>query len=341
MENDILISIIIPMYNSEKYIKETINSVLSQTYSNIELIVVDDGSTDNSGKLVKRIIKNDPRAKYYYQKNSGAPSARNKGFNVSTGKYIIYFDADDKMSRTALENLMIKSSGQPYDLIIGNFVLVDENNNVSIKKTQTAHLKSIKNYSKKNKIYYSVWLNSLPGNKLYRKEFILNNKLKYSNIKIGQDLNFFLKTLACNPEINIIEEIVLNYRIRTGSISNTYTESILDIIPALEEVDNIGYNFYLNNPEIMETLKYNHFSMQLFKVPRIKNKKMRIEIYKKLISKISKLDIERMNYQFVTVNRKKIAFAINQKKIFTSQILFLLLKVRGILLQYQLFRKKG
>ncbi|MDO4752892.1 MAG: glycosyltransferase family A protein [Candidatus Saccharibacteria bacterium] len=100
-----LISIIIPVYNSEKYFSDCIESVLAQTYSNIEIIIVDDGSTDGTLKLCKQYAKKNKNIKLYRQKNSGAGVARLFGVKKSTGAYIIFLDSDDYLERTAIETI--------------------------------------------------------------------------------------------------------------------------------------------------------------------------------------------------------------------------------------------
>jgi len=101
-----LVSILIPLYNAEKYFSETMESLLAQTYKNIEIIIVNDGSTDKSLQIAKNYENSYKHIKVYTQKNSGAPTARNKAFKMSNGKYIQYFDADDLMSYNKIENQM-------------------------------------------------------------------------------------------------------------------------------------------------------------------------------------------------------------------------------------------
>ncbi|PCJ25697.1 MAG: hypothetical protein COA97_07400 [Flavobacteriales bacterium] len=101
-----MISIIIPVYNAEKYISETINSVFSQTYRNWELIIIDDGSADNSANIIKQFCKDNDKVRYYYQENSGVSVARNNGMNKAKGKYIALLDADDVWEK---DNLRLKN----------------------------------------------------------------------------------------------------------------------------------------------------------------------------------------------------------------------------------------
>lgn len=100
------VSIIIPIYNTEKYLKACLDSVLSQTYENLEIILIDDGSTDNSGKIIDDYAKKDHRIKVIHQKNRGQSAARNEGLKKATGNYISFIDADDKITPNFIEKLL-------------------------------------------------------------------------------------------------------------------------------------------------------------------------------------------------------------------------------------------
>ena len=123
-----LVSVVIPVYNSAPYIKETINSVLRQTYSNIEIIVVDDGSTDNSIDIIKGI--KDERIRIYIQENQGPAAARNKGMELSLGAYIAFNDADDTWLENKLELQLIKIHENLAFTCISDVCMVDENGKV-------------------------------------------------------------------------------------------------------------------------------------------------------------------------------------------------------------------
>src|SRR5690554_1034075 len=109
-----IVSILMPLYNAEKWLSETIESVLAQVYTNWELIIVDDGSMDNSYELAKSFAKRDNRIKVYKQKNKGACAARNKAFELSKGEYIQYLDADDLLSKNKIE-LQLKALEKAND----------------------------------------------------------------------------------------------------------------------------------------------------------------------------------------------------------------------------------
>ena len=100
------VSIIIPIYNTEKYLPKCLDSVLNQTYHNLEIILVDDGSSDNSGKIADESTKKDKRITVLHQKNQGQSSARNNGVKKSTGDYISFIDSDDTISKTFIDSLL-------------------------------------------------------------------------------------------------------------------------------------------------------------------------------------------------------------------------------------------
>ena len=94
------VSIVVPIYNTEKYLKKCLDSIINQTYENLEIILVDDGSTDNSGKIIDDYAKKDSRIKAIHQKNAGQSTARNNGIKKATGKYISFIDGDDEIKPT-------------------------------------------------------------------------------------------------------------------------------------------------------------------------------------------------------------------------------------------------
>ena len=129
MQDNPLVSIIIPVYNVELYVKESIESVLKQTYKNIEIIIVDDGSTDNSLKVCKEVLDTDKRIKVIHQENQGVVKARNKGIELANGDYIMFVDSDDWIDANMVEELVknmvdvdIVTSGMYHEIEKGKVV---------------------------------------------------------------------------------------------------------------------------------------------------------------------------------------------------------------------------
>lgn len=117
MNNQPLISVIIPVYNVEEYLRECVESVINQTYENLEIILVDDGSTDSSGKICEEYLDKDSRVTVIHQKNSGPSKTRNTGINNANGKYIYFLDSDDYIELNAVERLVTTAESNSADLV--------------------------------------------------------------------------------------------------------------------------------------------------------------------------------------------------------------------------------
>jgi glycosyltransferase involved in cell wall biosynthesis len=124
-----MVSIIIPVYNAEKFIAETISSVINQEYKNWELIIIDDGSTDNSLEIIKEFVEKDERITCLRQTNSGVSSARNRGINIAKGDYISFLDADDCWKNDNIQKRLVVLEDNNVDWIFGSLDLIDENSN--------------------------------------------------------------------------------------------------------------------------------------------------------------------------------------------------------------------
>ena len=120
------ISIIVPVYNVEKYLEKSVNSILNQTYKNLEIILVDDGSKDNSGKIADDLSKNDERIKVIHKENGGLSSARNEGMKVVTGDYIAFLDSDDCIVPDFYEYLYNLIKKYDCDIAQGRFLRINE-----------------------------------------------------------------------------------------------------------------------------------------------------------------------------------------------------------------------
>lgn len=127
--NNSLVTIIIPIYNVERYLTKCIDSVISQTYTNLEILLVDDGSTDNCPIICDEYEKLDSRIKVFHKKNGGLSDARNYGLDNMSGDFVYFLDSDDYISADAIECLVASQEMNNSDIVIGNSVIIDENNN--------------------------------------------------------------------------------------------------------------------------------------------------------------------------------------------------------------------
>ena len=207
-----LVSVIIPTFNRESTLKDSINSVLNQTYKDIEVILVDDGSTDNTKQIVSEI--NDERLKYYYKENAGACAARNDGVKFARGKYIAFHDSDDIWHASKLEKQVKKIKEEKCDLVFCKSLRDDGN-----KKTPIPKRIPEGTVSKRDDIF-GVGTQTLCG----KAEVFKENKFDASFPRL-QELEWLYRTLN-KYTVYCIDEGLVEYAINEDSISNDVTKII-------------------------------------------------------------------------------------------------------------------
>lgn len=214
-----MISIIIPVYNTSKYLDQCFQSVLNQTYADWECIIVDDGSTDNSGEICDNWGKKDNRFIIIHQKNQGVSAARNQGIKKSKGKYLCFIDSDDWVNPTYLFDMINVIDDEMTDMVVTG--LIHEKSSSSEKHLPQKEERIILNNNSKSFID-NVGLFYGPTAILYKKEVIINNGIQFpENISFGEDTIFNYNYL------NVISYILLrpvaNYHYRI--LSNTLSSS--------------------------------------------------------------------------------------------------------------------
>ncbi len=221
------ISIIIPIYNVEKYLPECLDSIISQTFSDIEIICINDGSTDDSLKILQDYKKKDNRIIIIDKQNEGSGIARNIGLKKALGEYICFIDSDDWLENsTSLEKMYNAAEKDCLDILIFGGYSCYEKYGKLIKWKGKYRLKSLnKKYFKnifgaKNikkdifKFPTTAWT------KLYSREFLIKNEIKFQPIKVGQDQLFFFHSMILAKRIKVLNEYLYCYRKeRKGSIT--------------------------------------------------------------------------------------------------------------------------
>ena len=211
----ILFSIIVPCYNAEKYIQQLINSVITQSIPNWELILIDDGSTDNTAAICKTAANCDSRIRYIYQENAGVSNARNHGLRESQGIYITCIDADDWIEPIFLE--CFKNS-RLADINICGYREVYTNGNV---KEEWAPIglyskQPFETYTVRNSYFRTPWA------VLLRNDFLKIQKLSFmEKLSWGEDTIFLLQVTMAAQDINFIPDIIYNYRYTGEGLTNT------------------------------------------------------------------------------------------------------------------------
>lgn len=202
------VSIIVPVYNREKCIERCIDSISNQTYDNIEIIIVDDGSIDNSGSICDRYGEKDSRIQVIHQKNQGVSAARNAGIRKATGKYIQFVDSDDTIAETMCEKMVKRQKETGAELIICGYNLYEGNSKKEIPATDTV-FDAIEEFAGEFTYYVTNFLIHSPWNKLYLKEKI---KIYFDKeYSLGEDLLFNLNYIGNCMHIAGNGETLYNY----------------------------------------------------------------------------------------------------------------------------------
>ena len=214
--NENLISVIIPVYNGEKYLSECLESVLNQTYQNLEIIIVNDGSTDNTENIINKYKENDSRIKNYkFENQRGVAAARNFGIKSAKGKYISFIDSDDYYNTDCIETLHSQMNDDCDIICCGYNVISDDKKekyelkNEEYSNAEDAYLF----YLESNKTDYTmqvIWA------KLFRRDSIIDEKFK--SIKYGEDTLFIVEMIASNAHIKLIDYVGYNYREHQDSV---------------------------------------------------------------------------------------------------------------------------
>lgn len=230
-----LITIIMPVYNCENTILETINSVLRQTYQDFELIIVNDGSTDKTREICETI--KDKRVRLINKLNEGPSSSRNIGLKEARGKYIMFIDSDDLYCDNTLETMMNIMNKNNYDIVTGNYISYNEkktNPPRNVKNTSFEHkednFKYI-DYLQQKGLFNTNW------NKIYIRKIITENKIKFDETKvIGEDAKFNFEYMKYVKTSSVINDVIYKYYLNEDGLTvkneNTRAERI---IKSLEE----------------------------------------------------------------------------------------------------------
>lgn len=231
------ISVIIPVYNVEKYLPECIDSILNQTFQDFEIICVDDGSTDRSLDILQDYKRKDDRFVILQQRHAGAGAARNHGLKLAEGKYIQFLDSDDYFEPTLLEELYTRAEKFGSGLTVCSSRKVDGEGNITetgspnfpinIDKVPMEQVFSRQNISslKFCLLIPVVW------NKLIRKSFLEENHLEFPQLSIYEDIAFMHSVVACANKIVAFNKELINYRFnRPGSLVSTRSYHTIDAV---------------------------------------------------------------------------------------------------------------
>ena len=232
-----LISVIAPVYKVADLLPRCVDSILAQTYRNLEVILVDDGSPDNCGDICDEYAKKDRRVKVIHKKNGGISSARNAGIDICKGKYIMFIDSDDYISSTAIEHLYKDITSTGADISICDYVSFSDRvkvKNKYPKKVFTVTGDDKYRYIAPSDVYSDYGVVSIvQWNKLFKAKIFKN--LRYSEGKINEDEFIITSEFSLADKISYNLEPLYHYYQREGSTIHTFSINRLDIVDAWEE----------------------------------------------------------------------------------------------------------
>lgn len=230
------ISIVIPVYNVEKYIEKCVFSILEQSFSDFELILVDDGSTDGSLGLLEGFQESSPdKVRVITQQNKGASVARNAGIVESKSDYIMFVDSDDFLEKDMLELMYESAIKNDSDLVLCNAKVVTDEECKFIREWSSGELTQKVQSIFENKDLINTVLPA-PWGKLYKKELFTQNEISFPLGLRNQDLGTTPRILSHCNRISKVNKPLYNYRYRTGSAMRTYDYKIMDAAKNLEIV---------------------------------------------------------------------------------------------------------
>lgn len=221
------VSVIIPVYNAEKYLRQCLDSVVNQSLREIEIICVDDGSTDGSREILAEYAA-DGRLAVLTQENSGPGVARNKGLDHASGEYVMFLDADDWFELDMLEKLVQSAEKNSSDIVICKTAQFDEQKqqHKSADWMLKPELLPGESFAPKEIApYLFQFTYGMAWDKLYRSDFVKENCLRFPPLRASEDMPFVFKSLMLAGRISILPEVKVNYRVNIpGSVSNSFVK---------------------------------------------------------------------------------------------------------------------
>lgn len=274
------ISIIVPVYNVEKYLDRCLNSIVAQSLKEIEIIIVNDCSPDNSLKIIEKYMKKDERITLINKiKNEGLTSARNSGLEIAQGKYILHIDGDDWIEQEYLKDMYKTAEKYKADIIVSNFYFDYENEKLIYQSDQYGV--TGERIGNKNAIE-NLCYGSFPAiwNKLIKKEIYIKNNIKFpSGISIGEDLGTTVFLFYYSQKIIKLKKAYLHYIQNSNSLTKKYKYTALtDIYFVLNKIEDFFRD--KNYDSFIKNIKFIHLTTWIFKIePKYKD-----ESYKKILS---------------------------------------------------------
>lgn len=236
------ISVIVPVYNVEKYLRECLDSIVNQTLEDIEIICINDGSTNNSFDILEEYVAKDNKIKIINQEHMGVGAARNNALNFVQGEYLAFIDSDDFIRTDMLEIVYNKFKETEADIVQFDYTICEENGKRNKRFSLSEKLKRESNYELKNNSTFKLSdiNNALTGlrmycwDKMYRTDFIKENNIKFAESSFCEDQIFSISSYLLAKKIFYLNDYLYTYRIREGSLSHRPSDDIESVFHNIE-----------------------------------------------------------------------------------------------------------
>lgn len=244
MMTDDLISVIVPVYNAERYLERCVNSILSQTYRHLEILLVNDGSTDGSPQICERLAETDGRIRVFHQENKGEGGARNAGLSAATGAWIAFVDSDDTVHPQMMERMIQSAQAHNSDVTVCSFVYVDEEGGKLPWKTPSfAGSKAASSREAQKAFLTTHNIEGFAWNKLVRRTLYQKENIAYGTDRTGYiDINTSFRLLCMANRVAFVDEALYDYYQLAGSLEHRFQREKWDsYFSVIREVHHEAY----------------------------------------------------------------------------------------------------
>lgn len=328
MSKRIKVSVIIPVHNGAAYIKDTMQCIVNQSFQELEIILVDDGSTDNTVDIIKEFQATNPQIQYLYQEKANAGVARNRGMEKAVGDYLLFLDGDDLFENNIIERMYNKIIEDDGEVCVCNADQYDTEKKILMKKAQylrKSYLPEVRPFSRKEIgsaiLYFTT---SVPWNKMVKKEFLEKNKIRFQDIERANDQYFSIMVLILAERITVVEDILVHYRVKQkGNLTTEFSDTPLCAYEAMVEVEKeLQKSGLLNNKDIRQAFDNKVLNLMIYSL-NIQNS---LAGYQQLYDTITQGGMEKMG---VVLREKEYYFNeleynnfVNMSKLTCDEFLF-------------------
>ncbi|MBT2689225.1 glycosyltransferase family 2 protein [Bacillus sp. ISL-47] len=300
-----LVSIIVPIYNSEVYLDKTITSILSQTYKNLEILLINDGSIDNSLDIITRYKNKDSRIKVFSHQNSGQSFTRNKGIENCTGDFLVFLDSDDWIEEHFIEKMYTKISEGKSDIVVCDYYISYPNETKKMSYNLSGYFKGDESFRLmlNSEISHTCW------GKMYKTSLIKKSKVFFPVGKTNEDLFTVSIWFLLAKKVTFLNEALITSRDREGSITNSFSQKFIDLLFILKLLKD-----YLIEKKLYQKFENDYkkkYQKMILYLANYGVRMKRIDFIKEVI-RMSNVPIGQFNKELLTT-KEKVAVSLLSK----------------------------